>query len=73
MPTNVRDIALCAVGIVAIVALVLVQRYGGDQSGEIITGIVALGGMALGRLSGANTTASGGDSTAPADLSGAEV
>ena len=61
-----RDLALCAVATVAIVALGVVARLDVDQSGEIITGIVGLGGIALGRLSGATGTAP----TAPVPLDG---
>lgn len=47
-----RDLALCAVAVVAVVALVLVAKIEPPAAGSIITGIGTLGGMALGRLSG---------------------
>lgn len=49
-----RDLALAAVAAIAVLALVLIGRSDVEQSGEIITGIVGLGSMALGRISGAN-------------------
>ena len=49
---NARDLALCAVAVVAVVALVVVAKVQPPAAGGIVSGIIAIGSMALGRLSG---------------------
>lgn len=47
-----RDLALCAVALGCVLALVVVAKVQPPASGGIVSGIVGIGGMALGRLSG---------------------
>lgn len=49
-----RDLALCAVAVVALICLAVVARIDPPAAETITTGLVAIGIGALGRLSGAS-------------------
>lgn len=49
-----RDLSLAIVAALSVLALALTARIQPPAADQIITGIVGLGAMALGRISGAN-------------------